>query len=269
MAAIISNSKFENIYSNLNGSISIVNVPINISCCSFVSNSCENYGGCICVLHTVISLNKTVFSKCFSKKRTNEIIGNAMYACKSKAELKEISTSQCGTSNFFSDSAIGIDYSKAITINYNSSSNYGIYGSSGIRYREPNEGSYVKFLQVYDSHDEFAVESYNNFITVSFSNFIHFTNKKYICWENTANIIKFAWCVFWDCDTQSFSYDCTSYLVENCVSNSFDNINKTSEATNNVILINLVCTIKVRHTAFRCRNSFLYGAYTFILICLS
>ena len=269
MAAVIENSLFKSIYSKINGSIiSIENVPINVSCCSFISNSCEKFGGSICALSATIYINKTSFSKCFSKANTNGVVGNAIFIYKNLVALSDISTFQCGPPDQHSDSSIGVDCCKVTTINYNASSNYGTGGSAGIRYKEPADGSFVKYMQVYDGNDDLAIENQKNFYIVYYSNFIYLRNIDYIYWGDTANIIEFRNCVFWDCNTKSFSNN-VAFVATNCISNSYDNINKTSSAIMNKISINTLCSLKIRLTISRCRNTFFSKIAYYMLVCYS
>ena len=228
------------------GVLSVENIDLTITCCSFTSNSATKNGGSIYLSKCHLNITKTEFYKSKSTANTDNIAGNALYLKEDILNIQDVSASLCSDSNDArSDSAIRSLSTNTTVKNYNASHNSGVGGASSISIHLSPVGSSVSYTNVYDVLDNCAIESWSSCYTVKFSNFIKFNPRynKGIVAQKEANSFTFIQCSFFETDTLSITaYSESALSIIDCYSDRLlPSITQTTEFTTISIDFDIHC----------------------------
>ena len=244
----ISHSVFEQISSSGSGGVfSLYQGSIVVECSKFVSDTAQQFGGCIYCSQASIELKKSSFFKCASLAYQNNIRGNVLSCIDGKGILENIDTELCSYSEKeCSDSCISFYSSQSIISLFNATSNYGLTGGSGCSCLESIEGTSMSFINIVEGRDSYMIEAQTNHYIVKKANFIDCSHcvHKAVGYANLDYLYTFISCVFKQMGDTKIVVNSHKYYVEDCqAEGSFENIEEVSNPSTIFVQINLKCNI--------------------------
>ena len=241
------NTFFENFHQSDFGSVfSISDSSLDIQCCYFAENSCNNEGGCIYCLNSDLIIEKTSFYKCCSQAHKNDFYGNVLLINGIKALVKNINTYLCSYSEELSSDSSLAFLSSLVTLSfYNASNNYGYKGASGYTLKYTLDNSIVSYTNIVDSRDESVVQSSTKCFSIYNSNFINCVYCTYILYQNTDDMIILHDCIFMNTGSNPFVYSNYHIIAYNTKADrSYGDIIKSDNLSSQEINIDYNCNQK-------------------------
>ena len=243
---ILSNSIFENIESDANGSHLLwESSTVQIFCCFFIENYAKQFGGSLYCTDSVTSVSKSLFYRCCSLAKTQDVWGNAIYQNGSSLNIEKTEISQCSYSDTkCSDSSMMIHNALGEINTYNGSFNHGFQGGSGFAFYNAKDGSKAKYSNLCGGVDHDMLETSFTSIDVIMTNIINCSHSTCIVAQSTNDLFKFNSCVFWDTGNILFSFSGLSFKAVNCISDrAFGSLTQTIDIEIIELKIAPVCIV--------------------------
>ena len=219
---LIENSFFDGVSVTGNGcivSLKAENKHIVLRSSVFHNCYASEKGGCVFSEGCRITLKNDVFLKCFVTTNRDVYYGNVIYSVSAKrGVMNDVSSRLCGeVKNKCGDSSIKIDSALLIIRSCNSSDNYGCCGASHFSTFTAYDGSTLRYIQDYKSHDYMVLEIVNCKVKVQYFNIISCQSDYCIFYTNPEKSADFYNCIFIDSPKNLYHKECDFY---DCVSNN-------------------------------------------------
>lgn len=211
------------------GAIEISGKRLFVSFSFFNNLSVTLHGGSIFANQSICRIEKSSFYSTYSTKHNDYGLGNAFYVFNGVLFSDNINTRKCGpTKELCSDTSVKSRESLARIENYNSSSNFGVCGGSGLSFGNVEDESWVKYMNIVDAYDRYAIES-SRFYTIYHSNVINSLSCDAVIFISGNNVIKLDSCIFIK-TKNPFASSNYKYEAVNCIIDI--NINSMTYAAN-------------------------------------